>query len=87
MTGTNDLADLCGDSIDEVLESYKEYLLVKAPEHFKAMERREKSNPEGAMFEAAMFAVSHTHLFVARLWIILGRLEAPQKHVGITDFQ
>jgi hypothetical protein len=54
---SHDLADLCGDSIDSVLQKYKDYLLVKAPEQLRALERTEKVSREGAMFEAAMFAV------------------------------
>jgi len=46
-----------GDSIEDVVETFKIYLEVKYPQHLTALLQRERRDPQSVMLEAAMFSV------------------------------
>lgn len=51
-------SNILSSSVDEVVKSYKIYLEVKRPDHLQELKKREKSNPDGVRFEAAMFSIA-----------------------------
>lgn len=62
-----------GASIDETLKSYKTYLEIKYPSHLKEIEKREKSNPDGVRFEAAMFSMARGYDLNPEIGEVIGR--------------
>lgn len=53
--------NILGSSVDEVVKSYKTYLEVKYPNHLQELKKREKSNPDGVRFEAAIFSMARSY--------------------------
>lgn len=62
-----------GDSIAEVLDSYKVYLKVKYPSHLKTFLQRKKNNIEGAKFEAAMFSMARHYNLNPKIGEVIGK--------------
>ena len=61
-----------GDPIHEVVSSYKDYLDVSDPGQLKQFENRQKSNPQDADLEAALFSVAQSYGFEVTLGEVPG---------------